>query len=94
MSGSLLQEAPCGLQEVKNSKHPVSLRHELEKTWEVPFLLRTLKILFAKYMLPTPLGTSGRLDDKCAVKVPRTLEPPTAGVEAPRGDVVHGHVCS
>ena len=94
MSGSLLQEASCGLQEVKNSKHPVSLRHELEKTWEVPFLLRTLKILFAKYMLPTPLGTSGRLDDKCAVKVPRTLEPPTAGVEAPRGDVVHGHVCS
>lgn len=96
MSGSLLQEASCGLREVKNSKHPVSLRHELEKMWEVPFFTENTKDTFCQIHAPNTLGlgTSGRLDDKWAVKVPRTLEPPRAGVAAPRGDVVHGHVCS
>ena len=40
------------------------------------------------------LGASGLLGDKCAIKVPRTLEPPREGVAAPRGDVVHGCVRS
>lgn len=39
------------------------------------------------------LGTSSLLDDKRAVKAPATLEPPRAGVAAPRGDCVPGPVC-